>query len=190
MPVGRMGIRQARMATAGDRDRIPVRFYRAVNDNGSDPDQLAGDGMFSSEGEPGPMIDQYTRVTVRVGAMDMSGHVAVADRILNIGEVSVDSKKYEEIPGTFALYQNYPNPFNPSTQINYDLPSQAKIVIEIFDVLGRKVDTLLNQRQQPGHYSVTWDGRDEQNNMVPSGVYICRLRAESFIQSLKMLVIR
>ena len=94
------------------------------------------------------------------------------------------------IPTAFSLRPNYPNPFNPSTTIRYDLPERAEVTIEIFDMLGRHVRTLIKQTQQPGHQSVIWDGRNEQGHEIASGVYIYRLRAGSFTQSHKMLLLR
>jgi len=149
---------------------IPVRFYSAVNDNGWYPDQLAEDGIFSSEGEPGPTIDQYSQVTVRVGAIDIDGHLAVADKILNIGEVPIHVEKYEEIPDKFELYQNYPNPFNPKTMINYQLPMINDVELSIYNLLGQKVATLVDERQQAGYHQVEWDASG-----FSSGIYYYRI---------------
>jgi hypothetical protein len=111
---------------------------------------------------------------------------------------NVASRTNEQLPATFALHQNIPNPFNPSTTIKYDVPEAVEIRLEIFDMLGRLVRTLVNQRQLAGRYAVIWDGRDEYGKIAASGVFIYRLRAGSpasssgrgFVQSRKMLLIR
>ncbi|NIR96457.1 MAG: T9SS type A sorting domain-containing protein [Gammaproteobacteria bacterium] len=90
----------------------------------------------------------------------------------------------------FALYQNYPNPFNPSTQIQYFLPVASHVTITIYDVLGKRINALVNERQTAGTKTVAWSGRDESNALAPSGVYIYRLKAGSFVKSHKMLLIR
>jgi hypothetical protein len=94
-----------------------------------------------------------------------------------------------EAPLSFELMQNYPNPFSPggqentgnsSTTINYELSQPVEVKLEIFDVLGRQVRTLVNQRQQAGKHSVAWNGRDEHGRLVARGVYIYRLRTPEF----------
>ena len=90
----------------------------------------------------------------------------------------------------FHLYPNYPNPFNPGTTISYELQESFQIRLEVFDVLGSCIRTLVNRRQVTGHYSVTWDGTDDQHHNVPSGIYICQLKAGKFVTSRKMLLIR
>jgi arylsulfatase A-like enzyme len=96
-----------------------------------------------------------------------------------------------DLPNMFSLQANYPNPFNPSTTIIYDLPEKAEVTIEIFDIRGRHVRTLISQTQQPGRQTVVWDGRDEQGREIASGLYIYRLRAgASIIESHKMLLLR
>jgi flagellar hook assembly protein FlgD len=77
------------------------------------------------------------------------------------------------------LYQNYPNPFNKQTIIKYYLPDigyqPAEIKLEIYDLLGRRVRALVDERQYPGEYTATWDGKSESGDDLPSGVYFYRL---------------
>ncbi len=88
-------------------------------------------------------------------------------------------------PTSFGLYQNYPNPFNPSTVIDYQVASSARVTLRVFDVLGREVESLVDQRETPGNYSVSFDG-----SRLPSGVYFYRLTAGSFSAVRKMIIIR
>lgn len=95
-----------------------------------------------------------------------------------------------EIPDSYSLYQNYPNPFNPVTKIRFDIPSNVKretsnVKLTIFDILGRDVATLVNEKLTPGGYSVDWDA-----SVYPSGVYFYRLQTESFTQTMKMVLIK
>ena len=94
------------------------------------------------------------------------------------------------IPNQIYLYPNYPNPFNPTTTISYDTPQQTHVEVAVFDVLGTHIRTLVNRRQAAGHYFVTWDGQDEQHHNMPSGIYICQLKAGRFVTSRKMLLVR
>ena len=102
-----------------------------------------------------------------------------------------------ELPTSFALEQNYPNPFNPITTIHFTLPDARRntqdtrhTTLKIFNLLGQEVTVLLDEEKEPGYYTVTWDGRNEDGNNVPSGVYFYRLEAGSFVQTRRMLLLR
>jgi hypothetical protein len=73
----------------------------------------------------------------------------------------------------------YPNPFNPTTTISYSIPAAAAVELSIYNVKGQKVVTLVNQHQEAGAYSAQWNGTDEQNNSVASGVYFYKLSDDS-----------
>ena len=97
------------------------------------------------------------------------------------------------LPESYDLGQNYPNPFNPSTAIQYTLPAShgnAVVKLEIFNLLGQKVHTLVNEVQPAGAYRVTWKGNDEFDKQVANGVYLYRLNAGSFESVRKMLLVR
>ncbi len=93
-------------------------------------------------------------------------------------------------PAQFELYHNYPNPFNPTTTIKFTLPRAAKVRLEIFNILGQRVRTLVNGKLPAGVRQVQWDGRNDAGQAMASGVYIYRLRAGNHIQSRKMLLLR
>lgn len=96
----------------------------------------------------------------------------------------------DPLPGKFILHQNYPNPFNPFTNIGFRISDRGFVSLEVFDVIGRKITTLVKGELLPGEHEFRWDGRDEAGRQVGSGVYIYRLRAGDFVQSLKMLLLR
>ncbi len=91
----------------------------------------------------------------------------------------------ENVPFSFKLYQNYPNPFNPSTIISYQVPAISRVVLRVYDVLGREVETLVDGKQTPGEYIVRFDG-----SRYASGVYFCVLRAGGNVQVRKMLLLK
>ncbi|MDZ7362981.1 MAG: YCF48-related protein [candidate division KSB1 bacterium] len=95
-----------------------------------------------------------------------------------------------EMPASFELTQNYPNPFNPSTTIKYDLPQQVEVKLVIFDMLGRRVRTLVAHRQQTGRYAITWDGRNDAGEQVPSGVYLYRIEAGDFRAARRLTMVK
>ncbi len=85
----------------------------------------------------------------------------------------------------YTLHQNYPNPFNPSTAISYQLSTQSKVELKIFDVLGREIQTLVNEIQSAGNYKVNFDATN-----LPSGIYIYQIKADNFVQSKKMVLVK
>lgn len=97
---------------------------------------------------------------------------------------------YESVSRDFSLSQNYPNPFNPETTIEYTLPKPTFVKLKIFDVLGQEVKTLVNELQQSGVRSVVWDGKNNQGQLVPSGLYIYQIVADGFIQSSKSMLLK
>jgi serine protease AprX len=94
------------------------------------------------------------------------------------------------LPTTFHLGQNHPNPFSLATNMRYEIPSACKVDLKIYNSAGRIVKTLVNEPQTTGHYSVTWDGKDDSNRKVAAGVYLCRLQAGGFYGTRKMILVR
>jgi hypothetical protein len=93
-------------------------------------------------------------------------------------------------PVEFALEQNYPNPFNPSTTINYSIPEAGNVELKVYDILGNEVATLVNEEKQPGTYEVEFNSHSGEVRNLTSGVYIYSLRAGSFAQTKKMMLLK
>ncbi|MCH7755672.1 T9SS type A sorting domain-containing protein [candidate division KSB1 bacterium] len=97
------------------------------------------------------------------------------------------------LPTTFALEQNYPNPFNPSTIITYAIPishNNQQVKLEIFNALGQKVRTLINEQLSANFHTIEWDGTNDLGRPVTSGLYLYRIEAGSFVQVRKMLFLK
>jgi len=90
-----------------------------------------------------------------------------------------------EIPDKYSLSQNYPNPFNPSTNIRYQITKNKFVKITVYDLLGKEIETLVNEKQSPGTYEVTFDGSN-----YPSGVYFYKLSSGDFSETKKMVLIK
>ena len=99
--------------------------------------------------------------------------------------VGVDDRNKSELPKEFFLLQNYPNPFNPQTKISYSVPKESFITLKVYDLLGREVATLVNEKKPVGEYSVPWNADN-----VPSGIYFYKLSAGDFIQTKKMILMK
>ena len=104
----------------------------------------------------------------------------------------VDENNETFSPTKFSLEQNYPNPFNPSTTIKYSLSVvetrggvSQHVTLKVYDILGREVATLVNQKQNPGNYKVTFDATN-----LPSGVYVYRMQSGNFTSSKKLILLR
>ena len=98
------------------------------------------------------------------------------------------STEYSQLPEEYTLLQNYPNPFNPSTRIQYILPNKSNVKITVYDMVGKKVNVLINQVQEAGHQSIIWNGTNSSDNRVSSGVYIYKMEAGNF-HSIKQMVL-
>ena len=94
------------------------------------------------------------------------------------------------IPVVFSLEQNYPNPFNPSTTISFSLPNKAFVNLNVFDLLGRQVKTLINGELSAGLHCIIWDGRDEAGSDVSSGIYLYKLASSGASDARRMTLIR
>ena len=89
------------------------------------------------------------------------------------------------IPETFILKQNYPNPFNPKTTIKFQIPELSFVTIEVYDVLGNEIVTIVNEVKQAGYYEVEFDG-----NGLSSGIYFYQLKTGVFFETKKMVLLR
>jgi uncharacterized delta-60 repeat protein len=102
----------------------------------------------------------------------------------------VDEAGSQQKPAEFTLSQNFPNPFNPSTKIEFTLAKSGFVTLQIYDVLGRKVKTLLSENLPSGYKSVIWDGKNDDGKEVASGVYFYQLRAGDYSEPRKMLLLK
>jgi hypothetical protein len=94
------------------------------------------------------------------------------------------------LPTEIALDQNYPNPFNPSTTIRFSLPTEQNVRLEVYDMTGSLVKTLLNEALRAGNKEVVWDGTNAAGGKVASGMYMYRLSAGNFVSAKKMILVK
>jgi hypothetical protein len=120
---------------------------------------------------------------VAIAGVDIMVTAYVSDQPVGVEDVV-------QLPLTFELKQNYPNPFNPSTVISFQLPQNEVVNLEIYNTLGQKVRTLLNETQEAGQYEIVWDGKNNSGNELSSGVYLYRLTAGNYVKVMKMMLVR
>lgn len=100
-------------------------------------------------------------------------------------EQDPDQEDEEELPEIYELKENYPNPFNPTTQISYGIPEASHVTLEIYDITGRLISSLVNEDQQAGYHEVNFNA-----DALSSGVYIYRLKAGEFVKTRQMTLIK
>ncbi len=125
--------------------------------------------------------------------LNSDGNLDVPDAAITMssGEITgVQSNAPQTAPSEFGLLQNYPNPFNPSTTIEYHLPQNANVTLQIFNTRGRLVNTLVNKNQAAQSYKVVWDGRDMNGSLVPSGIYFYQLQANDYTETRTLLFLK
>ena len=105
-------------------------------------------------------------------------------------QITSAEKLLHAVPKEFKLYQNHPNPFNPSTIIEYDVAAKTRVTMCLYDLLGRRVQMLVDQDQDAGSYSLKWNGRSPAGSDMPSGIYYCRFAAGSYQKTVKLMLIR
>jgi hypothetical protein len=143
-------------------------YYGGIFEGGSSPGQLA---HFSF---PVELLSDEDRQDLIERVLNLFGTISSSETFTRFG-----------VPGRFELSQNYPNPFNPTTVIGYRLSANSKVNLSIYNSLGQKVATLVNEKQSVGLHEVEWDASD-----FPSGVYYYVLKAGEFIDVKKMVLIR
>ena len=151
----------------------------ALIDNGSGEDYLA-------------TVDTLTGIPTLVSESPIAVHNLRAIAMISV-LTSVDMGPKKQMPKSYALLQNYPNPFNPTTTISYQLPVSSNVTLKIFDLLGREVTTLVNERKDAGTYSVRWNASG-----FASGMYLVRIQARptnggqagSFVDTKKVLLMK
>jgi hypothetical protein len=133
--------------------------------------------------------EEYTRIGYEMMALSATrSPTAAALEPMAKGESDYDAGNL--IPDDFYLANNHPNPFNPSTTIEFGLPEAASVRLDIYNILGRKVITLIDREVPAGRHAVTWSGATATGASVSTGMYFYRLQAGDFVQSRKMLMLK
>jgi len=109
---------------------------------------------------------------------------------ITLKTLGVSTEQLSVIPHDYSLSQNYPNPFNPSTNIEFALPRQSHVSLKVYDVIGREVATLFSEEKSAGRFTVRWNGKNNNNQLISSGIYFYRLEAGNFVQTKKMILIK
>ncbi|MBC7188564.1 MAG: T9SS type A sorting domain-containing protein, partial [Calditrichaeota bacterium] len=94
------------------------------------------------------------------------------------------------VPERFELEQNFPNPFNPETKIGFRVPTEGRVQVKVYNLMGRLVRTLVDGAMTSGRHEVLWDGTDDYGVVMPTGTYLCVMEAEGIRMTKKMVFAR
>ncbi len=150
-----------------------------------------GDEYSSSEQNPAHTYELAGTFTVSLTVKGPGGtNTKMKNNFIIVNEPSDILSRDDEIPTEYALQKNYPNPFNPRTTIKYAIPKSEHVVLKIYNINGAVVRTLVERHQSTGVYSITWDGKNDQGLLMPSGLYLYHLIAGSYAKTLKMALVK
>jgi len=179
-----------------------------MNSDGSNPTRLTNNSADDEDPNWSPDGTKIAFISMRDGHYEIytmnadgsnqtritttNGHAIDPDwkPIANPTSVKESRQSFNSLPEKFELFQNYPNPFNSSTTIRYHLSQPVKLRLQIFDIMGRLVHTLIDNQQQAGDYQISWDGTDKKGLKASTGVYLCQLTADRYSCTNKLLLIK
>ncbi len=180
------------LVSIGDVTVSSVNSYDWSVVDGSGVECLIDDDMATMEANSFMSgLEEGTTLTNVSGIFNFSfGTYKIQIRdMADLGQLGIDDD-FAGIAREFALYPNFPNPFNPETRIRFQLAENSDVKLMVYDVLGRKVRTLVSDRMNAGHHVINWDGLNDAGTDVASGMYVYRIKAGNFIAHRKMLLVR
>jgi hypothetical protein len=176
-----------RWSTASESENLGFKIYRSESTAG--PFEPVNDQYIEGAGHSSSWHSYSYRdleakseknYYYKIADIDFQGHIRLHDTI----------QASRRTPDTFQLQQNYPNPFNSATQLFFALPKTGRVQIDIFSIDGRCVRKLLDEHREAGSHMIVWNGCDDQQQPLPSGLYICRVQAEGARLHRKMHMIK
>ncbi len=156
-------------------------------------DTTAGNGIYYFENLPaGSQLFTFRKA----GYRDTTLTISAADTFFTFQDISLTrvaaagTQRPDTVPLEFSLEQNFPNPFNPTTVISFTLPQAGRVRLDVLNLLGEPVAILLDEERETGTHHITWNGTNQDGNIVPSGVYFYKLRHGSSTLTRKMVFVR
>ena len=138
-----------------------------------------------------PNSHSYTGDETYVGVTNVSNSGDTMTCNFSISSLDVEDQADDgPLPHSYSLKQNYPNPFNPETKIEYNLKEDGRVKLEVFNILGQKIFTLVNRHEQKGNHVVTWNGTDQEGRSLPSGIYLYQVTTADFQKANKMILLK
>jgi hypothetical protein len=167
---------------------IATYNQHTININSADFPVTISWNVINSNGKNFSITDAVNGKLIGVKEINGEGSIKVSNR--NLTSLTLKIQNGEEIPIEFALGQNYPNPFNPTTKMTVAVPKAAMVEIVVYNILGQKVRTLVNEVKPAGYHTIEWNGKSDVGSIVPSGVYFMRMVSGSFTKVNKLLMLK
>jgi len=140
--------------------------------------------------EPQPELPKWAANFMDIKLKQQPYDDFVPDNLFHKEFSNVELKGNNKVPQSTRLLPNYPNPFNPGTSIRFELNKTDFVRLEIFNILGQKIRSVLLEKMSAGSHMINWDGKNDMNKIVPTGLYICKLIADNKTDSIKMFLVR
>jgi hypothetical protein len=176
----------------GDLEHVPVEYSEIADRflifvNNSTPAEFIDNTIYLNCNS---QDEQFYNIRYKIKAVDNMNMASVysdfvSTQTLKIGIGGNNFKYLNNPPKSFMISQNYPNPFNPVTNIRYDLPNDVRVLIKIYDLLGREIKTLVNEFKKAGSYIISFNGAE-----LASGVYFYRIAAGNFVSVKRMVLLK
>ena len=154
------------------------------------PDQYPESWWWMNHGENVMALTYEDMNCDAAGSYDSTAYALVLGICEYLGLDLTQIQNEADKPSGYSLLQNYPNPFNLVTKLRYDLPENSHVNITIYDMLGRAVKTMVNQHQNAGHRSIIWDGTNDYDNTVSTGIYLYQIQAGAYTRTKKMVFLK
>lgn len=158
-------------------EALRIRTHQTENDGGTITNYVSY--LFLTKTGTQIVVEAADTTSPNTGVIPINGMTFLKSNVVGVRQAD------NTLPENFMLAQNYPNPFNPTTQINYSIPSAQKVVLKVYDALGRDAATLVNDQQAAGNYTVDFNAAN-----LASGIYFYRLQAGDFVQMKKMILMK
>ncbi len=168
----------------------PSNFGEFLIDDGSGGLRVDDLGNFRGNLDSAFVQDQQLASVTGIEYFSFGNFKLIPRNDNDVVKVPVSVNDETPVPFTFDLAQNYPNPFNPETTIRYQLAEKNEVKIDIFNILGQRVRTLVNKVQPAGQYTVKWLGKNDNGAFVSTGVYIYQMKSGDFVKVQKMLFLK
>jgi len=168
----------APVISASGQGTLIVRMSLRTTASSFDPNQPLNLTWRNSNDPP-----LYTKITAYIGFL-IQEITTSATHFIDTNTVSI-SQINSLVPAEYKIYQNYPNPFNPSTKIKFDVPKLSDVKLTVYDISGKEIEVLINNKLSPGSYEFKWDA-----SKLSSGAYFYRIQSQDFIETKRMLLIK
>lgn len=180
-------------ATSGSSTKsVAATSYDLQISSGNSFDSIVVDeSNISSNSYTATNLSENTTYSWRIRAVVDASEGAWSPRESVTTGVATDIIELDNnLPHSFSLSQNYPNPFNPTTDINFAIPKKSNVTLTVYNMLGKKVKTLVNENMAAGNYSVSWDGTNSNGEQVSSGIYLYKIVTDLNSSSKKMVLLK